>query len=117
MFVSVGSYSNVQQGGEDETDRAAILAFNREGSNRRIFASGLRNPVSLSISPVDHTLWASVNERDGLGDNLVPDYVTRVSTGQFFGWPWYYIGSHRPLPPGRPPPAGGGAGGPPQGPA
>ena len=106
MYVSVGSYSNVQQGGEDETNRAAILAFNPNGSNRRVFASGLRNPVSLSISPVDQTLWASVNERDGLGDNLVPDYVTRVHTGQFFGWPWYYIGAHRDSRPASSPPAG-----------
>ncbi|MFL5335301.1 MAG: PQQ-dependent sugar dehydrogenase [Geminicoccaceae bacterium] len=105
MYVAVGSYSNVQQAGEDETDRATILAFDPEGKNRRVFASGLRNPVSLSVSPVDRTLWASVNERDGLGDNFVPDYVTRVWHGQFFGWPWYYIGSHRdPRPTSLPPP-------------
>ena len=90
MYVSVGSYSNVQADGEDETDRAAILEFCPDGSNRQVFASGLRNPVSLAISPVTGALWATVNERDGLGDELVPDYVTAVWRDQFFGWPWYY---------------------------
>ena len=91
--MSVGSYSNAQTSGEDETRRAAILAFNPDGSNRRVFASGLRNPVSLAISPVNGKLWTTVNERDGLGDNLVPDFVTAVSNGQFYGWPWFYIGN------------------------
>ena len=94
MYVSVGSYSNVQERGEDETDRAAILSFDPEGGKRRIFASGLRNPVSLSISPVTGGLWTTVNERDALGDQLVPDYVTRVRRGEFYGWPWFYIGTH-----------------------
>lgn len=94
MYVSVGSYSNVQQGGENETDRAAILSFDSKGGKRRIFASGLRNPVALSVSPVTGGLWTTVNERDGLGDQLVPDYVTRVRRGEFYGWPWFYIGTH-----------------------
>ena len=99
MYVSVGSYSNVQAGGEDETRRAAILEFAPDGSGQRIFASGLRNPVSLSISPVTGALWATVNERDGLGDQLVPDFMTDVRRDQFFGWPWFYIGKHsRPAP-------------------
>lgn len=106
MYVAVGSFSNVQANGEDESDRAAILAFNPDGTNRRVFASGLRNPVSLSVSPVTGTLWASVNERDGLGDDLVPDYVTAVHGGQFFGWPWFYIGNHRDPRPSSNPPAG-----------
>ena len=93
LYVSVGSYSNAQTSGEDETRRASILAYKPDGSNRRVFASGLRNPVSLAISPVNGKLWTTVNERDGLGDNLVPDYVTSVSSGQFYGWPWFYIGN------------------------
>lgn len=90
MYVSVGSYSNVQANGEDETDRAAILAFAPDGSKRRVFARGLRNPVAMSVQPVTGGLWTTVNERDGLGDQLVPDYVTRVRRGEFYGWPWYY---------------------------
>lgn len=105
MFASVGSYSDAQAGGEDETQRAAILAFDPDGTNRRVFARGLRNPVSMAISPVTGTLWASVNERDGLGDLLVPDYVTAVHVGQFFGWPWFYIGRHRDGRPASDPPA------------
>jgi glucose/arabinose dehydrogenase len=95
MYVSVGSFSNVAEGGVDETGRADILAFAPDGSGRRVFASGIRNPVGLAVSPVDGRLWASVNERDELGDRLVPDYVTAVGEGQFFGWPWFYIGAHR----------------------
>ena len=104
MFVAVGSYSNVQAGGEDETDRATILKFRPDGTQRQVFASGLRNPVSLSISPVTGTLWATVNERDGLGDELVPDFVTSVRQGQHFGWPWFYVGDHvDPRPASSPP--------------
>jgi glucose/arabinose dehydrogenase len=96
MFVSVGSASNVQQGGEpDETRRADILEFRPDGSGERVFASGLRNPVGLAIEPRTGALWTAVNERDGLGDDLVPDYVTRVREGGFYGWPWYYIGGHQ----------------------
>jgi glucose/arabinose dehydrogenase len=105
MFVAVGSYSNVQQRGEDETERAAILEFRPDGSGRQVFASGLRNPVSLSISPETGTLWATVNERDGLGDELVPDFVTGVKRGQFYGWPWFYIGDHADPRPATSPPA------------
>lgn len=92
MFVSVGSYSNAQENNEDETDRADILSFTPDGANRQVFASGIRNPVSLAVSPFDGRLWTSVNERDGMGDNLVPDYLTAVQQGQFYGWPWFYIG-------------------------
>ncbi len=106
MYVSVGSYSNVQEDGEDETDRAAILEFSPNGSNRQVFASGLRNPVSLAISPVTGALWATVNERDRIGDDLVPDYVTAVFRNQFFGWPWYYLGDRRDSRPTSKPPAG-----------
>jgi glucose/arabinose dehydrogenase len=96
MFVSVGSQSNVQEGGRpDETRRADILAFAPDGSGERIFASGIRNAVGIDVNPATGELWASVNERDALGDDLVPDYVTRVREGDFFGWPWFYIGAHQ----------------------
>jgi glucose/arabinose dehydrogenase len=94
MYVSVGSYSNDMEQGEDENGRAAVLAFNPDGSNRRVLAWGLRNPVSLAFSPIDGALWTTVNERDRLGDNLVPDFVTAITPGGFYGWPWYYIGYH-----------------------
>jgi len=77
-----------------ETDRADVLAFDPEGKNRRVFATGLRNCVGLAIAPTSGTLWCSVNERDGLGDDLVPDFITRVRDGAFFGWPWYYLGAN-----------------------
>jgi glucose/arabinose dehydrogenase len=95
MFVSVGSASNDAEGGEaEETLRADILEFDPDGQGRRVFASGIRNPVGLAIDPVTGALWTAVNERDGLGDNLPPDYVTQVRDGGFYGWPWYYIGDH-----------------------
>ena len=77
-----------------ETDRAAVLAFDPDGRNRKIFATGIRNCVALAIQPQSGTPWCSTNERDGLGDNLVPDYVTRVREGAFYGWPWFYIGGN-----------------------
>jgi glucose/arabinose dehydrogenase len=94
MFVSIGSYSNDQNEGEDETNRARILAFDPTGGKGRVMAWGLRNPVSMSISPITGALRTTNNERDELGDNIVPDYVTAVRPGEFFGWPWYYIGAH-----------------------
>jgi glucose/arabinose dehydrogenase len=94
MFVSVGSRSNVQESGDNEERRADILAFTPEGKDEKIFASGIRNPVGLAVQPGSGTLWASVNERDGLGDDLPPDYVTRVKEGGFYGWPWFYIGGN-----------------------
>jgi glucose/arabinose dehydrogenase len=94
MYVSVGSYSNVQENGEDETSRAAVLAFRPDGTPLGVLAWGLRNPVSLSISPVNGALWTAVNERDGLGDDQVPDFVTALAPGQFYGWPWFYLGGN-----------------------
>lgn len=91
LYVSVGSRSNVN----DETstpERAAITEMNPDGSGARIFASGMRNPVGLAWNPADGTLWTAVNERDGLGDDLPPDYVTEVHAGAFYGWPFAYIG-------------------------
>lgn len=77
-----------------ETDRATVMAFNPDGSGRRTYATGLRNCVGLLVYPSSGDLMCSVNERDELGDNLPPDYVTRVRAGGFYGWPWYYIGGN-----------------------
>ena len=94
LFVSVGSRSNVSDD-DKEKRRADILAFDPDGKNERIFAYGIRNPVGLATHPKTGQLWTSVNERDLLGDHLVPDYVTHVEEGGFYGWPWYYIGAHQ----------------------
>lgn len=97
MYVSVGSASNVDDPDTTVTEkrRADILAFNPDGSGEHVFAYGIRNAVGLAIQPQTGTLWCSVNERDGLGDNLVPDYITHVEPGGFYGWPWWYIGAHQ----------------------
>jgi glucose/arabinose dehydrogenase len=94
MFVSVGSHSNVSDDAEED-HRADILEFNPDGSGERIYAAGIRNAVGIAIDPSTGVLWASVNERDDLGDDLVPDYITSVKDGGFYGWPWYYIGSYQ----------------------
>jgi glucose/arabinose dehydrogenase len=115
MFVSVGSSSNDAEGmrrmdaeavkrheaehglgamWDSETDRADVLVFDPQGKNRRVFATGIRNCVGLAVHPGSGDLWCSTNERDGLGDDLPPDYVTRVRDGGFYGWPWYYIGDN-----------------------
>ena len=92
MYVSVGSATNVSAG--EAPERAAVLEFNPDGTGKRIFASGLRNPVGLAWEPVTGALWTAVNERDGLGDDLVPDYATDVRAGAFYGWPYAYLGPH-----------------------
>jgi glucose/arabinose dehydrogenase len=94
MFVSVGSHSNV---GDDalEKNRADVLEYNPDGTGFRVYASGIRNAVGLAIEPKTGELWGSVNERDELGDNLPPDYITRIQENGFYGWPWYYIGNHQ----------------------
>jgi len=116
MFISVGSGSNVAERMEKktpeeiraweaenglgaawgpETHRAEILVTDSEGRQPlRAFATGVRNGVGLAVHPETGDLWVSTNERDGLGDNLVPDYVTRVKEGGYYGWPWYYMGNH-----------------------
>lgn len=95
LFVSVGSRSNAAENGmEREQKRADILQYNSDGSGFRVYASGIRNAVGIAVHPTTGELWASVNERDGLGDDLPPDYVTRVKDGGFYGWPWFYIGGH-----------------------
>jgi glucose/arabinose dehydrogenase len=115
MYVSVGSGSNVAEGiGKldpaalqawqsehplgatwgNEADRADVLAFDPDGKNRRIFATGIRNCVGMAVEASSGTVWCSTNERDGLGDNVPPDYITRVRQGAYYGWPWYYIGGN-----------------------
>jgi glucose/arabinose dehydrogenase/mono/diheme cytochrome c family protein len=97
MFVSVGSASNVDDPDTTpgEKNRADVLEFNPDGSAMRIFAYGIRNCVGLAVNPKTGELWCSVNERDALGDNLVPDYITHVQDGGFYGWPWWYMGGHQ----------------------
>ncbi len=107
MFVSVGSGSNVAEGmgarapdpqeplgaaSGFEDKRAAVLAFDPQGRGGRVFATGIRNCVGLAVHPATGDVYCSTNERDGLGDDLPPDYVTRVREGAFYGWPWFYIG-------------------------
>jgi glucose/arabinose dehydrogenase len=94
LYVAVGSRSNVDDD-DRETRRAMILAFDPDGKNERVFAYGIRNPVGLATHPKTGQLWTSVNERDALGDNLVPDYITLVKEGGFYGWPWYYLGPNQ----------------------
>ncbi len=95
IYVSVGSGSNVGENGmEYEVRRAAVLEINPDGSGEIIYASGLRNPTGIALEPGTNVLWAAVNERDGLGDDLVPDYVTSVKKGGFYGWPYSYFGQH-----------------------
>lgn len=110
MFVSVGSGSNVAEGigrpdpgftGQhplgatwgSETDRADVLVFDPDGGNRAVYATGIRNCVGLATGPRGE-LWCSTNERDAIGDDVPSDYITRVREGAFYGWPWYYLGSH-----------------------
>lgn len=93
LFLAVGSASN-NNDNEAEFHRANILEYTPEGKFVGVYASGIRNPVGLAINPETGELWTSVNERDNLGDNLVPDYVTHVAPGGFYGWPWFYIGGN-----------------------
>src|SRR5262245_4131103 len=92
LYVTVGSSTNATP--EDDPRRAAINEYSPDGSGHRVFASGLRSPVGLAWSPGTDTLWTAVNERDHLGDDLVPDYITSVRDGAFYGWPYSYIGQH-----------------------
>jgi glucose/arabinose dehydrogenase len=94
MFISVGSADNVSDNQPVQEHRANVLEYTPDGKFVQIYASGIRNPVGLGIQPTTGEVWTSVNERDNLGDNLVPDYVTSVKEGGFYGWPWFYIGQH-----------------------
>ncbi len=91
FYVSIGSAGNIA---EEAAPRATIQEFAADGSQQRTFATGLRNPVGIAFAPGTNDLYTVVNERDGLGDGLVPDYLTRVQDGGFYGWPYSYIGSH-----------------------
>lgn len=95
IFVSVGSGSNnAEHGMTNEVRRANILEINPDGSGERVYASGIRNPVGMAWAPGTQTLWTAVNERDSLGDDLVPDYFTHVEEDGFYGWPYAYFGPH-----------------------
>lgn len=91
LYVAIGSRGNI---GEEPTPRATVQEFAVDGSDQRTFADGLRNPVGIAFRPGTEELWVVVNERDGLGDGLVPDYLTAVREGGFYGWPYSYIGAH-----------------------
>ncbi len=96
LFVGVGSASNVDDPDDhpSETRRADILEYTPDGKFVKIYASGIRNPSGIAVNPSTGELWCSVNERDDLGDNLVPDYISHVQEGGFYGWPWYYMGGN-----------------------
>jgi glucose/arabinose dehydrogenase len=96
IYVSVGSSSNVAENGIDKEDhRACIIEMNPDGSKQRVYATGLRNPVGMDWAPGTKTLWTVVNERDLLGDELVPDYLTSVQANGFYGWPYSYFGINK----------------------
>jgi len=92
MYIAVGSQSNNDAG--EDCRRAAILEFNPDGTGYRVYASGIRNPVGLTLQPGTDIIWTAMNERDNLGDDLVPDYATSVKDGGFYGWPYSYIGQN-----------------------
>ncbi|MBI1406589.1 MAG: sorbosone dehydrogenase family protein [Caulobacter sp.] len=95
LYVAVGSSNNIANDGlEVEKERAAILQMNLDGSDRRVFASGLRNPNGMAFEPVTGLLWTAVNERDMIGPETPPDYMTVVREGGFYGWPWSYWGQN-----------------------
>ena len=97
LFISVGSLTNVDDPdvNANEFHRADVLATNPDGSDLKVYASGIRNAVGIAVDQRTGLLWVSVNERDLLGDNLPPDYITHVQEGGFYGWPWYYIGGNQ----------------------
>jgi glucose/arabinose dehydrogenase len=106
MLVSVGSYSNVDDTDNNRVEyhRADVLEFNPDGGGERVYASGIRNCVGIATQPKTGGIWCSTNERDDIGDNLPPDYITHIQDGGFYGWPWYYIGGHQdPRHPGKHP--------------
>lgn len=95
LYVTIGSNSNVGERGQGvEQGRAAIWEVDTKTGSHRIYAYGLRNPVGMGWEPTTHILWTVVNERDGLGSDLVPDYLTSVQFGGFYGWPWFYWGTY-----------------------
>src|SRR5207247_6453652 len=93
LYVSIGSRTNDSDNAA-ETDRARIFEFNPDGTNRKVYAWGIRNAVGIAFRPGSDELWMSTNERDELGNDLPPDYISSVRPGGFYGWPWFYIGKH-----------------------
>ena len=93
MYVSIGSRSNDSDNAA-EADRARIFEFNSDGSQQKVYAWGIRNAVGIAFRPGSHELWMSTNERDEIGEDLPPDYISSVRPGGFYGWPWFYIGNH-----------------------
>jgi glucose/arabinose dehydrogenase len=93
MYVSIGSRSNVSDNAA-EADRARIFEFNPDGSGRKVYAWGIRNAIGIKFRPGNNELWMSTNERDEIGEDLPPDYISSVRPGGFYGWPWFYIGNH-----------------------
>lgn len=94
LLISVGAGTNVNEEGVEPPDRAAIWEIRPDGNGKRLLATGLRNPVGLAFEPLTGDLWATVNERDGLGEDVPPDYLTRVVDGAFYGWPYVYFGTY-----------------------
>jgi len=96
LFVAVGSGSNINDPDRNPSEfhRANILEYTPDGKFAGVYASGIRNPAGIGVNPTTGEVWCSTNARDSLGDNLVPDYITHVQQGGFYGWPWYYIGGH-----------------------
>lgn len=97
LFVAVGSGTNVDDPDDHpgERNRANVLEYTPEGKLVGVYGAGIRNPVGLAVNPTTGELWCSVNERDMLGDNLVPDYITHIERGGFYGWPWFYMGGNQ----------------------
>jgi len=97
MFVAVGSGSNVDDPDThpSEFHRANVLQYTPDGKFVKVYGAGIRNPVGLAVNPITNEVWCSVNERDELGDNLVPDYITHIQEDGFYGWPWFYMGSNQ----------------------
>jgi glucose/arabinose dehydrogenase len=96
LFVGVGSASNLDDPDDhpSETHRANILEYTPDGKFVKVYASGIRNPSGIAVNPTTGQVWCSVNERDGLGDDLPPDYISHVEEGGFYGWPWFYMGGN-----------------------
>jgi glucose/arabinose dehydrogenase len=94
MYVSIGSRSNVSDSAAEE-NRACIFELNPDGTGQKVYAWGIRNAVGIAFRPGTNELWMSTNERDEIGENLPPDYISSVRPGGFYGWPWYYIGNHQ----------------------
>ena len=94
LFLSVGAGTNANEDGDEHPERAAIWQVKIDGSGKRLYATGLRNPVGMDLDPATGDLWTTVNERDGLGEDLPPDFLTRVVDGADYGWPYVYYGTY-----------------------